>query len=200
MRKVFISAAFVLISLVILKSNSKPAQSDLTVHEWGTFTTLHDSKGNQLSGVYLEEEGLPRFVHSLSPQYPSVKGGKGFTTPENVTVKMETPVIYFYSPKAINASVKVDFPQGAIGQWYPEIDKGKKERNNYSNRFNFKESLNDWVKWDVKVLEPNSNETLPVTEMNTWLTPRATDANIIQYGKETEKYIFTGVWLVLIFP
>ncbi len=33
---------------------------------------------------------------------------------------METPVIYFYSPREVVASVQVRFPYGVITEWYPE--------------------------------------------------------------------------------
>ena len=33
---------------------------------------------------------------------------------------METPVIYFYSGSEMDVSVKVDFPNGKITEWYPQ--------------------------------------------------------------------------------
>ena len=38
------------------------------------------------------------------------------------TVRMETPVMYFYSPREVTASVKVQFPRGVITEWYPNGD------------------------------------------------------------------------------
>jgi hypothetical protein len=35
-------------------------------------------------------------------------------------IRMETPVLYFYSPEAVTADVKVSFPQGAMSEWYPQ--------------------------------------------------------------------------------
>jgi hypothetical protein len=35
-------------------------------------------------------------------------------------VRMETPVIYFYSNNDMDVSVKVDFPKGKITEWYPQ--------------------------------------------------------------------------------
>ena len=32
---------------------------------------------------------------------------------------METPVLYFYPDRAMNVSVRVDFPHGRITEWYP---------------------------------------------------------------------------------
>src|SRR5438093_13586661 len=35
------------------------------------------------------------------------------------TVRMETPVLYFYADRETVASVRVDFPGGQITEWYP---------------------------------------------------------------------------------
>jgi len=37
-------------------------------------------------------------------------------------VRMETPVMYFYSPREVTARVKVLFPHGVITEWYPDGD------------------------------------------------------------------------------
>jgi hypothetical protein len=36
-----------------------------------------------------------------------------------VTIKMETPVTYFYSDRAVLVNASVDFPKGVLTQWYP---------------------------------------------------------------------------------
>jgi hypothetical protein len=35
------------------------------------------------------------------------------------TVRMETPVLYFYADREMDVDVKVDFPKGKITEWYP---------------------------------------------------------------------------------
>src|SRR6185369_13243373 len=35
------------------------------------------------------------------------------------TIRMETPVIYFYSPRKMTVSVRVAFSKGIITEWYP---------------------------------------------------------------------------------
>ena len=45
---------------------------------------------------------------------------KGYARPlHNVTVKMETPVIYFYANQPFAAHVRVGFNGGSISQWFP---------------------------------------------------------------------------------
>src|SRR5690606_1978339 len=93
------------------------------LHEWGTFTTVSGSDGVLFSGLQREEETLPAFVRSHfglesgQPQsfltakellrlygrlWPIQQGSmamKGFgkRPVTGLTVKMETPVIYFHS-------------------------------------------------------------------------------------------------------
>jgi hypothetical protein len=54
---------------------------------------------------------LPTFVEHL--REPNFKGGlRG-------TVRMETPVLYFYSPRETSIAVTVSFAKGLITEWYP---------------------------------------------------------------------------------
>ncbi len=101
--------------------------SELVVHEWGTFTTLAGSDGDLLNGLYLDEEPLPDFVfqYQTVPATKINQNYKGIAfAPTHVNVKMETPVLYFYSPQPLHASVRVDFPRGLISQWYPSCSGG----------------------------------------------------------------------------
>jgi hypothetical protein len=88
----------------------------LTVHEWGTFTSVAGADGvplvwNPFSGP----TDLPRFVHRPDPLLGYLD--KRAYRP---TIRMETPVLYFYSGRETAVSVKVDFPRGAITEWYPQ--------------------------------------------------------------------------------
>ncbi len=92
--------------------------ADFTVHEWGTFTSVSGSDGRLLPGLEVEEEPLPAFVHSHAGVPPA---NKGWDRPvANVTIKMETPVLYFYSDAARAVRIDVGFHGGSISQWYPE--------------------------------------------------------------------------------
>jgi hypothetical protein len=91
------------------KQNSS---SELTVHEWGTFTSIYGKDGRPIDWLPLTgSTDLPSFVEHL--REPNFKGGlRG-------TIRMETPVIYFYSPRETTVSVKVSFAKGLITEWYP---------------------------------------------------------------------------------
>lgn len=88
--------------------------SGFVVHEWGTDTVVVGSDGVSLRGLQHEEEALPGFVHDR------LAAGM-LADSVSVYVKMETPVVYFYSPVARTVAVKVDFPAGEFTQWYPPV-------------------------------------------------------------------------------
>ena len=92
------------------KQNS--TSSELAVHEWGTFTSISAEDGRPIDWLPLTgSTDLPSFVEHL--REPNFKGGlRG-------TIRMETPVIYFYSPREITVSVNVSFAKGLITEWYP---------------------------------------------------------------------------------
>ena len=92
--------------LLLLFSNLVRGQGRFVVHEWGTFTTLEGSDGKFLSGLYHEEEKLPSFVQHEGEEYNNGLN-KGFYECKNVTVKMETPVLYFYSDTSRLVNVRV---------------------------------------------------------------------------------------------
>ena len=88
----------------------RPA-APLTVHEWGTFTSIAGEDGRAVQ--WLPQGGrsdLPCFVE---------RGGFNIKGLLWGTVRMETPVLYFYSPRDVTVNVKLGFRQGAITEWYP---------------------------------------------------------------------------------
>jgi len=91
--------------------------SGFVVHEWGTDTVVVGSDGSLQRGLHHEEEDLPGFV------YDRIKAAAllGGTISPSVTIKMETPVTYFYSdvPRTVRAAVS--FPKGVLTQWYPAV-------------------------------------------------------------------------------
>ena len=94
----------------ILCLTARLVAADFTVHEWGTFTSVVGSDGRMLPGLEVEEERVPNFVHSLAGFAPA---NKGWDRPvRGVTVKMETPVLYFYSASPQRVRV-ARFPEHA---------------------------------------------------------------------------------------
>ncbi|MEI6234209.1 MAG: hypothetical protein WCT04_14245 [Planctomycetota bacterium] len=118
--------AFVgLCSIVPLHASEPPA---MVIHEWGTFTSMQDEFGNSLGGVNNEEEELPQFVHTLGhlvQQQSRTNFGtsKGMNRCRpDVSMRLETPVIYFHMPPGVKESrvdVSVKFNGGYLTQFFP---------------------------------------------------------------------------------
>lgn len=199
------------------------------LHEWGTFTTVAGSDGILLSGLQREEEELPRFVHSHfgfeNGQNPSwdkldtlrkthgftgfVPGAKGLGQRplSGVTVKMETPVIYFHSREPFRATVKVGFDGGTISQWYPNRSGGETlpepppSAQSGTNpvplerwRIDFAKPYRGGIEWDVNVLSPAESRaahTFKPRDTVNWLRARVPEANVVRTDSgETENYLF----------
>ena len=105
----------------------------IVVHEWGTFTALQNERGEALPGINIDDEPVPRFVHNLNRfvlarQYaiPRIMMKAVPRRHPYVTLRLETPVIYFYPPKGmdlpVNLDVEVAFHGGWLTEFYPRAD------------------------------------------------------------------------------
>ncbi|MFT5191639.1 MAG: hypothetical protein ACI957_004681 [Verrucomicrobiales bacterium] len=200
-RLIIIPLVLGLAALGVAFSKPDPVKevSNYTLHEWGIFTSVFGADGRMLAGLEREEEALPPFVYAHAGMR-SKPGLKAMTRPvHNVTVKMETPVIYFYSDEGFKAHVDVGFHGGSISQWYPNRSSGEvpptfKGDNFQSTAIDFAKGYEGSIAWDVEVLERSSeNDRKPFvgTESTSWLYPRMTDANVVKNAEGAhEKYLF----------
>jgi len=101
-----------------------PSPNDLVVHEWGTFTSMAGRNGTAVDWRPLDgASDLPKFVYNIADgdgfrkTYETRRKGKTRTLAK---VRMETPVIYFYTKNEMEVSVNVGFPGGKITEWYPQ--------------------------------------------------------------------------------
>ncbi len=63
-------------TLAILMNLVSPAMADnLTVHEWGTFTSFMGSNGELIEGMHHEDEPLPSFVYGLKKEAEETRPG-----------------------------------------------------------------------------------------------------------------------------
>src|SRR6185436_6130747 len=115
----------------------------LTVHEWGTFTSVAGADGVSLEWRPLSgPSDLPSFVYTDTNAPRGLRYGsqpcsvcKHFGCPggcckegkecwckvcTRASVRMETPVLYFYAKQEMKVAVKVDFPKGRVTEWYPQ--------------------------------------------------------------------------------
>jgi hypothetical protein len=107
--------------LLCLVASTTLAAPDLELHEWGTFTSISDANGVATKWLTRSED-LPSFVYRSSF---SCHGRRSCITLASgkdhdwSLVRMETPVIYFYTPTPMDVSLKVGFPMGRMTEWYP---------------------------------------------------------------------------------
>jgi len=180
------------------------ASDPLVVHEWGTFTSLQDEQGQELSGINTDDEPVPQFVHNLSPfllsrpvlsslhwQYRQ-KGAPRLHP--RITMRLETPVLYFYPPKSWKEGQQVDvsvrFRGGWLTEFYPKaqaqapgLDKGA---------FDFSElppGTSSSLAWND--LQVGTQGVGPETAEHVWLAPRkVAAANVTTPDNESERYLF----------
>jgi hypothetical protein len=99
----------------------------LVVHEWGTFTSLQDETGRALAGINADDEALPKFVWSIPLDTPISPFSKGIPRLHpQVTMRLETPVVYFYPPLDAKLPIKLTFTAkfrgGMLTQYFPKAD------------------------------------------------------------------------------
>lgn len=96
----------------LLVADEQHTAPDLTVHEWGTFTAIAGSDGKAMEWQTLRGSAdLPGFVEHVS--------NTDFKSGLRGTIRMETPVLYFYTPREVSVSVHVAFSKGVLTEWYP---------------------------------------------------------------------------------
>ncbi len=163
----------------------------LVVHEWGTFTSMSDSTGAPLAGLHHEDEPLPDFVYRRSRE--SVRRHKGTEAlPVGVNQKLETPVVYFYSPTAQTVDLEVGFPKGLISEWFP-------------NATDFAPALdpsaatlvpaNGSMKWRADLIPGMGTTSFPgVSPQDIWAPSRQVASTPLrtygENGPEDEQFIF----------
>lgn len=100
-----------LLLLVTPSAFSEPAKNSLIVHEWGVFRVNSDVDFAN-ADMRAEWDNLPDFVYGHI---------KGRVVPQHwgaVEIR-KRPIIFFRSAEPMMARVKIDFPGGMPGVWYP---------------------------------------------------------------------------------
>jgi hypothetical protein len=164
-----------------------PKEQKLVAHEWGTFTSIAGDDGIALEWRPLNgASDLPKFVYSVENSEQK-KNGIRIGPPRGkedwvARIRMETPVIYFYTDSEIEKeiSVKVDFPKGKITEWYPHA-----------------RTVGDGIDWGRFKLIPNAKANFLTEKTYSHYYPaRETDAVTLKVcgtrgvKDETEKFLF----------
>jgi hypothetical protein len=175
-------------------AQNQPITPDLTAHEWGTFTSIAGIDGQAVKWSPLNLSGdLPSFVEHLS--------GAQFKAGLHGTVRMETPVLYFYSPRQTEVSVKVRFAEGVITEWYPRASRVEPDPNRVIDREAlFHRHGSGSIAWDSVTVSPNLAASFPRgkepwdDERNRYYAARETAAAPLlvrsSASEQQEKFLF----------
>jgi hypothetical protein len=154
-------------------AQAPPKFSPFTVHEWGTFTSIAGQDGAAVR--WLPQGGpsdLPCFVEKSVLNY---KGGMPGT------VRMETPVLYFYSPADVTVKVDVDFREGAITEWYPHAAVALPVGGGRDSS----------ISWSAVNVSPRQAPVFPAESgPSHYYKARETDATPLAAGSQIEKFLF----------
>ena len=168
-------------------AQDQPVDSGLTVHEWGTFTSIAGAKGEAVSWLpQVERDDLPRFVEHLRNN--RFKGGL------QGTVRMETPVLYFYTAHQTTVSVHVSFAKGLLTEWYPHATGTGLSQKNINVSMALPPTSGE-IGWDSISLDPSDTSILPnESAPSRYYTARETSSTPLTVnsssGQQHEKFLF----------
>jgi len=171
-----------------LGKDARPVYSGLTAHEWGTFTSMAGNNGQAVEwSPLIGSTDLPAFVeHFRDP---------GFKLGLRGTVRMETPVLYFYGSKEETVSVSVAFSKGVITEWYPHASHVGPTAENLYNPILRQASAGGSIAWDSVTLAPSGRAEFPGGDRNNhYFAARMTSSTPLRVktasGEQHEKFLF----------
>jgi hypothetical protein len=179
--------AFLLVTTALVGAGlTQSPASSLVVHEWGTFTSVAGQDGRAVEWQPLSgPSDLPCFVRVLNPVCIKCVTPVSVLPAIRATVRMETPVLYFYSPEEVTARVQVRFPQGLITEWYPHAVVPVP-----SPLGAISQSMGA-IDWAQVVVKPNTNPAFPSEPgPSHYYAARETDAAPVVVGAQPEKFLF----------
>jgi len=178
MRRPFIrSVAFAAVAAALLSVSplAQTPPSPLTVHEWGTFTSIAGPDGQAVQ--WLPQGGptdLPCFVERSPWIYKGELRG---------TVRMETPVLYFYAPRPVDVAVDVAFKLGLITEFYPH--------GSVSYDSQPLQTRSGTISWPNVQVRPRATDAWPrESGPSHYYAARETGADPVRVGSQAEKFLF----------
>ena len=183
------------------KSETRPVSTDrLVIHEWGTFTSLQDEQGKAIGGINSDDERVPEFVHRIATflllgpntQIPILYQGAPRCHPD-VTMRLETPVVYFYpgwnATLPLTLDLDVGFPSGWLSEYYPDAEVTAPGVTNKQQFGPIKDGAMGRLRWTG--LQVGTNAEGPKTTSGVWLAPRdVQSAGVTTAGGESERFLF----------
>jgi hypothetical protein len=183
-------------------TDNRTSAEAVTVHEWGTFTSVAGPDGQVAQWLPLAgPSDLPCFVDYyrnrlfkslaaavLAAQKDSLdyfKARSQLLGP----VRMETPVLYFYAERPQRVDVRVAFPRGFITEWFPKATVNQIVRKGILEKAGTTGANIAWA--NVEILPRNAAVSFPQGSARShYYAARATDANPIRVQGQDEKFLF----------
>jgi hypothetical protein len=185
-------------SALLLASVANADEPALVVHEWGTFTSFQDARGATIPGINVDDEPVPAFVHRMD-------GVPVFTTRSlparwsqgaprchpDVTLRLETPVVYFYPQSGFPARESIELRAEFAGGWLTEFFPAAIPDNEGFPGV-IKGTTRGSLRWKRLSLSTEASRPLRATTSNVWLAPRRVKAALVTSAdsQESEKYVF----------
>ena len=200
-RKALQSSLLLAIPLHFANLQAQPTPEPLIVHEWGTFTSLQNEASQAIGGINTDDEPVPRFVHRLtdwlllSPTEVPASFFQGAPSCHpDVTLRLETPVLYFHLPGAWTripeVSVTARFRGGWLTEFYPnalaDAPGVSKDPGGFGPLRSDTVSTLAWNSLDV-----GGDENGPPSNEHVWTAPRGVRAASVRTpGGEAERFLF----------
>jgi hypothetical protein len=159
----------------------------VVAHEWGTFTSIAGESGQAIDWLPLNNPGdLPSFVEHF-------RGG-GFKVGVSGKIRMETPVLYFYSTHDATVDVSVSFFRGLITEWYPRATHIEPSPA-VKNAALFQQQSSGSISWKSVNVQPGAQRTfLQESQSSHYYAARATSASPLRIatenGEQQEQFLF----------
>jgi hypothetical protein len=178
-------------------SRSRSWPDALTAHEWGTFTTVAGEDGRAEHWLPLGgPTDLPCFVEHfqnsrLFKLVPGQETPLDYTSARSALwgkVRMETPVIYFYSRPERDVTVRVRFPRGWMTEWYPHALVSQPYVTSRTVRDAAHTSVIEWK--NVKVAASVGTSFPSGDGESHYYAARRTEATPLRAGQQVEKFLF----------
>ena len=214
MKRIVFALATAGVVAAVLTVRAAQSPAPLIVHEWGTITTQHAPDGtprgrlNRISA----SEVLPSFVHRYEPSPTRDKPDKSLMKAPliagrpDVTMRLETPVIYFHTPAGSGSvppfDVTVRFRGGVLNEFYPDaapsvdldVDRAtmKMQAGVIPPSWNG-DVLNNYVVGGLLWRGITLKDSAPLyrTDSHVWLAPRQVQSSgVTTKANESERYLF----------
>jgi hypothetical protein len=172
-----------------LAANAQKVDIDtgLIAHEWGTFTSIAGETGQAVEWLALNSPSdLPNFVEHFR--------GTGFKVGLGGTIRMETPVLYFYSTHDTTVDVSVSFFHGLITEWYPRATHIEPS-SSLENVVLFQQQSSGTISWKSVGVQPSASLAFPAeAQPSHYYAARDVASSPLRVstknGNENEKFLF----------